>query len=79
MGQISENWKKANIISIFKHEKGEDLENYRAIMLMFILVKVLEQISKQPVCVHLDRSATENKIQHEFVINKSRQSNLISF
>lgn len=37
--------------------KKEDLENYRPVILTSILDKVLEHITAQYICEHLDRDA----------------------
>jgi len=43
-GEVSEDWRKANVTPIFKKGKKEDPGNYRSVSLTFIPGKVMEQL-----------------------------------
>lgn len=78
-GEVPVEWRRANVVPIFK--KGNKVEpgNYRPVSLTSIPGKLLEQVIKQHVCQHLDENAVINQSQHGFVTNKSCQTNLNSF
>uniref|UniRef100_A0A670IGU3 Reverse transcriptase domain-containing protein n=1 Tax=Podarcis muralis TaxID=64176 RepID=A0A670IGU3_PODMU len=78
-GKVPADWRKANVVPIFKKGKREDPNNYRPVSLTSIPGKILEQIIKQTVCEHLERNAVITNSQHGFLKNKSCQTNLISF
>uniref|UniRef100_A0A670JFS2 Reverse transcriptase domain-containing protein n=1 Tax=Podarcis muralis TaxID=64176 RepID=A0A670JFS2_PODMU len=78
-GEVPADWRRANVVPIFKKGKREDPNNYRPVSLTSIPGKILEQIIKQTVCEHLERNAVITNSQHGFLKNKSCQTNLISF
>ena len=71
-------WRRANVIPIFKKGKKEVPNNYRPVSLTLVPEKVME-IIKQALCKHLEENVVLNKSQHEFLRDKSCQTNLISF
>ncbi|CAM4552612.1 unnamed protein product [Caretta caretta] len=78
-GDIPEDWKKANIVPIYKKRGNKDNPgNYRPVSLNSVPRKIMEQIIKQSICKHLKDSKMINNSQHGFV-NKSCQTNLIAF
>uniref|UniRef100_A0A670HPH4 Gypsy retrotransposon integrase-like protein 1 n=1 Tax=Podarcis muralis TaxID=64176 RepID=A0A670HPH4_PODMU len=78
-GEVPADWRRANVVPIFKKGKREDPNNYRPVSLTSIPGKILEQIIKQTVCEHLERNVVITNSQHGFLKNKSCQTNLISF
>uniref|UniRef100_A0A670KJT9 Reverse transcriptase domain-containing protein n=1 Tax=Podarcis muralis TaxID=64176 RepID=A0A670KJT9_PODMU len=78
-GEVPADWRRANVVPIFKKGKREDPNNYHPVSLTSIPGKILEQIIKQTVCEHLERNAVITNSQHGFLKNKSCQTNLISF
>uniref|UniRef100_A0A670HT18 Reverse transcriptase domain-containing protein n=1 Tax=Podarcis muralis TaxID=64176 RepID=A0A670HT18_PODMU len=78
-GEVPADWRRANVVPIFKNGKREDPNNYRPVSLTSIPGKILEQIIKQTVCEHLERNTVITNSQHGFLKNKSCQTNLISF
>uniref|UniRef100_A0A670K9H8 Reverse transcriptase domain-containing protein n=1 Tax=Podarcis muralis TaxID=64176 RepID=A0A670K9H8_PODMU len=78
-GEVPADWRRANVVPIFKKGKREDPNNYRPVSLTSIPGKILEQIIKQTVCEHLERNAVITNSQHGFLKNKSCQTNLLSF
>uniref|UniRef100_A0A670JXF3 Reverse transcriptase domain-containing protein n=1 Tax=Podarcis muralis TaxID=64176 RepID=A0A670JXF3_PODMU len=78
-GEVPADWRRANVVPIFKKGEREDPNNYRPVSLTSIPGKILEQIIKQTVCEHLERNAVITNSQHGFLKNKSCQTNLISF
>uniref|UniRef100_A0A8D0CDV4 Reverse transcriptase domain-containing protein n=1 Tax=Salvator merianae TaxID=96440 RepID=A0A8D0CDV4_SALMN len=78
-GEVPDDWRRANVVPIFKKGKKADPGNYRPVSLTSIPGKIFEQSIKQHVCQHLDGNSVINRSQHGFVTNKSCQTNLISF
>ncbi|XP_073537645.1 uncharacterized protein [Phyllobates terribilis] len=78
-GEVPEDWRRANVVPIFKKGKKVDPGNYRPVSLTSIPGKIFEQIIKQHVCKYMDKNEVINQSQHGFVTNKSCQTNLISF
>ncbi|CAM4674736.1 unnamed protein product [Lepidochelys kempii] len=78
-GEVPDDWKKANVVPIFKKGKEEDPGNYRPISLTSVLGKIMEQILKESILKHLeDRKVIKNS-QHRFTKGKSCLTNLIVF
>ncbi|PKU34099.1 rna-directed dna polymerase from mobile element jockey- hypothetical protein [Limosa lapponica baueri] len=76
-GEVPEDWRKANIIPIFKKGKKEDLGNYRLVSLTSVPGKMMERlvlgvISKQ------EQKALRSS-QHRFTKGKSCLTNLVAF
>uniref|UniRef100_A0A670KF32 Reverse transcriptase domain-containing protein n=1 Tax=Podarcis muralis TaxID=64176 RepID=A0A670KF32_PODMU len=78
-GEVPADWRRANVVPIFKKGKRENPNNYRPVSLTSIPGKILEQIIKQTVCEHLERNAVITNSQHGFLKNKSCQTYLILF
>ena len=76
---MPEDWRRSNVVTIFKIGKKEEPGNYRPVSLTSIPRKILEQIAKWSLCKHLENNAVITRSQHGFVKNKSCQSNLVSF
>uniref|UniRef100_A0A803TV46 Reverse transcriptase domain-containing protein n=1 Tax=Anolis carolinensis TaxID=28377 RepID=A0A803TV46_ANOCA len=78
-GEVPADWRRANVVPIFKKGKKNDPNNYRPVSLTSIPGKILEKIIKEVVCKHLETNAVIANSQHGFTKNKSCQTNLISF
>ena len=76
-GEVSGDWRRANVVPIYKKGKKEEPGNYRPVSLTSIPGKILEQIVKWLLCKHLENNAVITRSQHRFVRNKSCQTNLI--
>ena len=56
-GEVPDDWRRANVVPIFKKGKKEEPGNYRPVSLTSIPEKILEQIIKKSVCKHLENNA----------------------
>ena len=77
VGCIPSEWKTSNVVPIHKKDDKSDIENYRPISLISLVMKVFEWIIYEEL---LNR--TEDKIdprQQGFLRNKSCNTNLLSF
>ncbi|KAF7248208.1 hypothetical protein EYD10_06075 [Varanus komodoensis] len=74
-GEVPDDWRKANIVPIFKKGKNEEPGNYRPVSLTLIPGKILEHIIKQSVCKYLENNAVITRSQHGF--HKNKPSRLI--
>jgi hypothetical protein len=76
-GIIPQEWKKANIVPVFKKGNKSDISNYRPISLLPIVGKVLER------CVHSHiygiTKLDINDKQHGFMEHKSTSTQLVEF
>ena len=79
MSEVPDDWRSANVDPIYKKGKKEEPGNCRAVSLISIPGKILEQIIKWSLCKHLENKAVITRSQNGFVKNKSCQTNLISF
>ena len=52
-GEVPDDWRRANVVPIFKKGKKKEPGNYRPISLTPITGKILEQIIKKLICKHL--------------------------
>ncbi|CAM4572930.1 unnamed protein product, partial [Caretta caretta] len=76
---VPDDWKKANVVPIFKKGKEEDPGNYRPISLTSVLGKIMEQILKESILKHLEERKVIKNSQHRFTKGKSCLTNLIVF
>ena len=76
-GIIPEEWKKANIMPIFKKGSKTKAKNYRPISLTSQLVKILESIIRTKVMKYLIDNNIVTHYQHGFVSKKSCFTNLL--
>ncbi|CAM4648414.1 unnamed protein product [Lepidochelys kempii] len=78
-GEVPDDWKKANVVPIFKKEKEEDSVNYRPVSLTSVTGKIMEQVLRESILKHLEERKVIRNSQHGFTKRKSRLTNLIAF
>ncbi|KGL72726.1 RNA-directed DNA polymerase from mobile element jockey, partial [Tinamus guttatus] len=54
MGEVPEDWKKVNVMPVFKKGKKEDPGNYRPVSLTSVPGKVMEQLILAVVSRHME-------------------------
>ncbi|CAM4525174.1 unnamed protein product [Lepidochelys olivacea] len=78
-GEVPDNWKKANVMPIFKKGKKEDPGNYRPVTLTSVPGKIMEQVLKESILKHVEERKVIRNSQHGFTKGKSCLTNLIAF
>ncbi|CAM5165610.1 unnamed protein product, partial [Eretmochelys imbricata] len=79
LGEVPDNWKKANVVPIFKKGKKEDPGNYRPVSLTSVPGKIMEQVLKESILKHLEERKVIRNSQHGFTKGRSCLTNLIAF
>ncbi|CAM4659528.1 unnamed protein product [Caretta caretta] len=78
-GEVPEDWKKANVVAIFKKGKTDDPGNYRPVSLTSVPGKIMEYVLKKSILKHLEERKVIRNSQHGFTKGKSCLTNLIAF
>ncbi|CAM5087737.1 unnamed protein product [Eretmochelys imbricata] len=78
-GEVPYDWKKANVVPIFKKGKKEDPGNYRPVSLTSVPGKIIKQVWKESISKHLEQRKGIRDSQHGFTKGKSCLTNLIAF
>lgn len=76
-GEIPADWKKANVVPIFKKGERCQAANYRPISLTSIMCKMLEHIICSSIMSHFDDLHILSDAQHGFRKKRSCESQLI--
>ena len=78
MGEVPEDWRKANVTPLFKKGKKEDPGNYRPVSLYSSIPgKVMEQLILETISRHMKDRKVIRSSQHGFTKGKSGLTNLI--
>jgi len=78
-GEVPEDWRKANVTSVFKKGKKEDPGNYRPVSLTSIPGKVIKQLILEVIKKQVEEKKVIRSSQHGFTKGKSCLTNLIAF
>ena len=78
-GKIPKDWKRANIVPIFKGGNKEDPLNYRPVSLLSVVGKLCERIVKDKWMEHLEKNGVLTVHQYGFRKGSSCSSNLMAF
>ena len=78
-GKVPENWRKANVIPVFKEGKKEDPGNCRPVSLTSIPGKVMEQLVLDAISKKLEEQKVIMNSQGWFTKRRSCYTNLVSF
>ena len=71
LGQVPEDWKRANVVPIFKKGRKEEPGNYRPVSLTSFLGKVFEKIIKDHICESPAGEVMLGGNQHGFMPGRS--------
>jgi len=76
-GRVPAEWKRANIVPIFKKDSRSDAANYRPISLTSVLCKLCEHVVHCAVIRHLNEHNILTNAQHGFRQRRSCETQLI--
>ncbi|PKU46275.1 rna-directed dna polymerase from mobile element jockey-like [Limosa lapponica baueri] len=79
IGEVPEDWRKANITPVYKKGKKEDPGNYRPISLTSVPEKIVERLVLDVISKHIEDKEVIGSGQHGFTKGKSCSTNLIDF
>ena len=75
---LPEDWKRANVIPIFKKGEISDPGNYRPISLTSTMCKVLESIIRESIIEHMTSNNLISNTQHGFLPKRSCVTQLLT-
>ena len=78
-GKVPEDWRRANIVPIFKAGSRNKPENFRPVSLTSQVCKLFESLMREDIVDHLERNGLLNISQHGFRKGRSCLTNLLSF
>ena len=76
IGIISQDWKIANVIPIFKKGSKTDAGNYRSVSLTSVPCRIMESLIKASITSFLDKNKIITDRQHGFMKHRSCLTNL---
>ena len=77
-GLLPEDWKRANVIPIFKKGEISDPGNYRPISLTSAVCKVLESIIRESIIEHMTCNSLLSNAQHGLLPKRSCVSQFLT-
>ena len=78
-GKVPGDWRRANIVPMFKAGSRNKPENFRPVSLTSQVCKLFESLMREDIVDHLERKGLLNISQHEFRKGRSCLTNLLSF
>ena len=78
-GEVPDDWRTANVTSIFKAGSKMSPGNYRPVSLTSIVCKIMESIIRDNMVAHLIANELLHASQHGFMNSKSCQTNLLEY
>ena len=78
-GTVPKQWKRANIVPIYKGGKKTEPQNYRPVSLTSVVGKICEIIIKEKWVEYLEKNEIINNCQFGFRKERSCVTNLLSF
>ncbi len=76
---IPADWKKAEVVPLFKKSDIRSVGNYRPVSLTSVICKAQERLVRQATYKHMVTKSILSDAQHGFVHQRSCLSNLLSF
>ena len=76
-GYIPGEWKRANVVPVFKKGSKENVENYRPISLTCLVMKTFERIIKDELLNRINHQLDSR--QHGFLAHKSCTTNMVNY